>query len=250
MLVIARNKRKERELSTIKTKFLTLLRLGSRRRFILPNGAPKVKRINTIDAIDICSNKQLMKKHFTRAKIKTAPWFMLSYKDKTNNKIKKMFEKYGKIIAKHKNSSHGTGIFILETMNDYLNFKRNHDIESYIFEKYYNYSREYRIHVYKDKCFHAVRKLLKQQENKNKGKHLENCVFINEQNPKFNTPETWDTIKAECIKALKACKLDLGCLDVLVNKKGDFLILEVNSNPGLGEKGLQIYKEFLQKELK
>ena len=57
-------------------------------------------------------------------------------------------------------------------------------------------------------------------------------------------------IKTECIKALKACKLDLGCLDVLVNKKGDFLILEVNSNPGLGEKGLQIYKEFLQKELK
>ncbi len=249
LIVLARNKRKEKELGNVTTKFLTLLRLGSFRRFHFPKFAPKIKYINKIEAMEASSNKQMMKRHFTAAGVITAPWCMVSEKDKDDARIKEKLNLWKTIIAKHRYSSHGKGIYIIHSMTDYRNFKKNHNVEEYIFERYYTYSREYRVHVYKDKCFYAVRKLLKTGFEKDKGKHLDNCIFVNEENPKFNKPKTWNKIEKECVKALKSLHLDLGCVDVLVNKQGKFIIMEVNSNPGLGEKGLEIYKNFLQNNL-
>ena len=121
--------------------------------------------------------------------------------------------------------------------------------DSYIIEKYYNYSKEYRLHVTKDGCFYACRKMLKEDAEERWHRHDMNSVWIMEENPLFDKPSNWDSIVGECVKALNAVGLDIGACDVKVqSEKGkrndftpDFIILEINSAPSLGEVTAQKY---------
>mgnify|MGYP002764499577 FL=1 len=77
-------------------------------------------------------------------------------------------------------------------------------------------------------------------------RHDNNSVWIVEENPQFDKPTNWDTIVAECIKALNAVGLDIAAIDVKVqsaNKGQDpkFIILETNSAPSLGERTTEEY---------
>lgn len=222
--------------------------------------------INTAESCAISGNKIKMKERFTHGKIATAEWFMLRPKSvEYNNFTKKFFSskvnhaltKWKAIIVKRYNSSGGNGIFFIQTPDDFDIFIRHEDfcnedtnkVKYYIFERYYTYSREYRIHVTKNGYFLADRKMLIDDAEERWHRHANNSVWISEDNPKFDKPTNWDDIVTECINAMKSVGLDIAAFDVKVqnnkHKNPKFIILESNSAPSLGEQSLEAYKNIL-----
>ena len=156
------------------------------------------------------------------------------------------------IIAKRYNSSKGNGLFRItdeDSLNDFLNGKNDLEIKKWIFERFSTYTKEYRLHITKDGCFYACRKMLKNDAEVRWHRHDENSVWITEGNELFHKPSTWDAIVEDCVKALKSVGLDIAAFDIKVQsdnvREPKHLILECNSAPGLGEIGLNKYREKL-----
>lgn len=241
-------------LKQIETPIPVIYRMGSVTPLnkIFKRKIPKrYLEINSVQACRISGDKYLMKKRFNHARIKSAPWFTINSKDLNNQRIRHYLSKWKTIIAKRYNSSKGKGIYLIRSIEDYLKFRiqiqaEHYYVEDFIFERYYTYTKEYRLHVTKDKCFYACRKMLIENAQDRWHRHGNNSVFIYEENPKFDKPQNWDEIVNECINALKALKLDIAAFDVKVSKKGDFIIMESNSAPALGERGIQEYTKIIK----
>lgn len=222
--------------------------------------------INTSDACKISGNKILMKERFTHGKIPTAKWFIVKEGDVQrrndtgkyfSSKVNSALQKWGKIIVKRYNSSGGKGIYLISEPDDFDTFFRDPDgcahyvsrLKNYVFERYHTYSREYRIHVTKDGCFLADRKMLVDNAEERWHRHENNSVWISENNELFDKPTNWDKIVDSCVCALKSVGLDIAAFDVKVqnnkHKNPKWIIMESNSAPGLGENSIEEYKKIL-----
>lgn len=219
---------------------------------IFPRGVALNKPIIEINTAEACHNsgdKILMKQCFIRDHVKTANWSLLDDYDGVEFPS----------IIKHKNSCKGQGIYYIENEESLADFilNNNNSLQNYIIEKYYNYSKEYRLHVTKDGCFYTCRKMLKEDAEERWHRHDMNSVWIMEENPLFEKPSNWDLIVEECVKALNAVRLDIGACDIKVqSEKGrdrggnpEFIILEINSAPSFGENTLIKYEKQLKKML-
>ena len=227
----------------------TIFRMGSVTPTNLITKCKNPIEINSVNACRLSGNKILMKKRFKHAKVSIAEWFTLS--DHNVQKVDYYLNKWNKIIIKHKHSSQGNGIYLITNIEEYLNWFYNDcvDIHSYIFERYYPYSKEYRIHVTKNGYFSASRKMLKNDAEVRWHRHSNNSVWIKENNPLFDKPSNWDIIVKDCISALKSLGLDIAAFDVKTQtakyENPKFIILESNSAPALGENTLEKYKQEL-----
>lgn len=213
--------------------------------------------LNSKDAIRNSSSKLKMKRCFENNNVKTAPWIQFNNLETLNNFIQ---EVEFPIVAKSHNGSRGRGNTLIKNkidLDNFLNSKPN-NLNSYIFEKYCNYNKEYRLHVTKNGCFYSCRKMLKQEFKEHSNawqRHDDNCVWILEENELFDKPNNWNDIVKNCVEALNSCGLDFGACDLRVqnniDKKGnirenpDFIVVEINSAPSFGEKTLEKYIEIL-----
>lgn len=223
--------------------------------------SPKTKYvINDLEAIKNSASKFKMKNCFEEKNVTTAAWVIPN-----NQKELEFFcDKFegSSFIVKSEMGSRGEGLVFMENKEDvikwfntpYTQIKKQ-KYGNYLVEKYYNYSREYRLHINKDGCFYTCRKMLKTESETRWYRNDDNCVWITEQNEMFQKPFNWNKIVEECVKALNAVGLDFGACDVIVQSQRDkknnirqepkFIICEINSAPGLGEVGLEIYKKEL-----
>ena len=230
-----------------------IYRMGSQTPTTMITKQKRVLEINSPEACRLSGDKILMKTRFTRAKIPTAKWFTINPKDIDHEKIKHYLIKWGTLIIKHKHSSKGNGIYLIKSIEDYLQFlqDKQYPLQSYICEQYHNYSREYRVHVTKTGCFYACRKMLKQDAEVRWHRHENNSVWILEDNEMFDKPSNWNDVVNDCVKALKALNLDIAAFDVKIQtnkyKNPKYIILESNSAPALGDYGLEKYKQLLTK---
>lgn len=238
--------------------FRSIIRLGSttikdtdsQKNFVL---------CNSVDAIRNSSSKLLMKRCFAASGVKSALYYTLQDFLSPTLDRSKLFP----CVIKSHMGSRGRGNYLInsqEELNSWLTGHANHS--NYIVEKFHDYSREYRLHVTKDGCFYTCRKMLKNEtpDDKRWYRNDSNSVWIVENNPQFDKPSNWDTIVAECVKALNAVGLDVGACDVKVqsakDKKGrvrptpDFIVIEINSAPSFGEGTLQRYLEVIPQILK
>lgn len=239
----------------------TVLRLGSQTPIerIFPRGiklGKAIKEINTVEACKISGDKILMRNAFILNGVKCAVGTELNniednlhwelFIDNCGNEAKP----YPAII-KHIHSSKGQGIYYIQNAEELNNFIQTHNnLDKYIIEKYYTYSKEYRLHVTKDGCFYACRKMLKSDAEVRWHRHDNNSVWILEDNELFDKPNNWDEIVLECVKAMEAVGLDICAIDLKVQTKKDnpeFIILETNSAPSLGEITTIKYVEQLTK---
>jgi hypothetical protein len=157
--------------------------------------------------------------------------------------------------------SRGTGNYLLKTREEFDAFVAKHRGGNYIYERFHDYNREYRLHVTSDGCFYTCRKLLKEEtpERDRWFRNDSNSTWILENNPSFDRPTNWDAIVAECVKALNAVGLDFGACDVKVQsaknskdkdrKEPKFFIIEINSAPSFGTLTTQKYLEEIPKLL-
>lgn len=224
----------------------TILRLGSTTPTEEITKHPNPREINTAQACAISGNKIWMRQAFAEHNIPMAEGICTSRKED----LEAFLTEHGTIICKHIHSSKGKGIYLVKNLKELEQWIERHpDLNNYVFEKYYTYSREYRLHVTKDGCFYTCRKMLRNDADVRWHRHNENCVWLLEENPLFDKPTNWDEIVDSCVDALKAIGLDIAAFDIKVqNSKHEppkYIILESNSAPSLGLQGLEKYKETL-----
>lgn len=196
--------------------------------------------INSIEAIKVTSNKLLMKESFEEAQVATPKW--------TKEASKAELLKFP-IVAKHIMGSRGTGNYKLDTKKELAEFlRKKRNIECFIFEEFCSYVYEYRVHVSRLGVFLIWQKLRKKTTSKDRWwiYNNDNCAFISENNPLF-VKINIEKLNAISKKALQSVGLDIGSLDIKMNKKGEFKVIEINSAPSLGEVGINYYKNEIQK---
>lgn len=241
-----------------KLPFRSVIRFGSTTELedIHTQNGSRVE-LNSIESIKNSSSKIRMKNCFKEHNVKTAPFIISNNREEIlefarNNEFP--------IVKKSNFGSRGNGNTIIKTTEE-LERNLNGNLSSYVFEKYCNYNKEYRLHVTKNGCFYSCRKMLKQEFKDHPNawqRHDDNCVWILEQNENFDKPNNWDLpdgIVEHCVKALKSCGLDFGACDLRVqnntdregNRRAnpDFIVVEINSAPSFGEVTLEKYKEIL-----
>jgi len=209
--------------------------------------------INSVQAIKNSSNKLLMKEKFTEAGVKTADWW-------TTNQYGELFlseslivencqsrELPYPIVAKHIYGSRNRGNTLINSKEELETWMKGKTLNNYIFERFYNYSREYRLHVTEDGCFYTCRKMLKSEtpEEERWFRNDSNSVWVLENNPSFDKPINWNEVIEHSVKALKAVGLDIGAVDLRIQSSKhsngdtrdycDFIVLEINSAPSFGD---------------
>ena len=221
------------------TPFKSVIRLGSTTEVYdtVAHGGKRIE-INNVESIKISSNKKLMKQAFNTADVATADWW-------TGGDLKEWADEKFPIVAKHIHGSRGEGNTILYNKQQLENWLPNKTMSNYIFEKFYNYALEYRLHVTEDGCFYTCRKALKSDtpEEQSWYRNDSNCVWLLETNPAFRKPNSWNDIVADCVEALKTIGADILSFDVRVQSafKGngqpreyqEYILLECNSASSL-----------------
>lgn len=240
-------------------RFGSTTEIGDERRL----GGNRIE-INTPDSIRNSADKLKMKQCFTQAGVKTAKWGKANaYSSITNEGV--VYTQHDlpntilnyPIIAKHRFGARGEGNTKLDNQQELEAWMTGKTLSNYIFEKFYTYSREYRLHVsILGECFYTCRKMLRRDtpESETWHRHDDNCVWILEENPSFNKPGNWEAIVEDCVKALKSLGGDIMGFDVKMQgsskQNPEWIILESNSACSLGEMTTVKYKEHIPLVLK
>jgi glutathione synthase/RimK-type ligase-like ATP-grasp enzyme len=214
--------------------------------------------LNSVQAIKNSSNKLLMKSCFDRDSVKTADWISTTICSRQEFDNWFSENKYP-IVAKHIYGSRGRGNTKLNTQEELVAWMRGKTLGNYIFERFYNYSREYRLHVTENGCFYTCRKMLKENtpEDQRWFRNDSNSVWMLEDNPSFDKPVNWDEVVEHSVRALKAVGLDMGAVDLRIQSSKhpngdlrdycDFIVLEINSAPSFGDITVVKYAEEIPK---
>lgn len=240
----------------------SVVRLGSDTILndVVEKGGKRIE-VNTVEACKNSADKLRMKNCFKKLEVKTADWIPLTAQT-TEAEIKEFCKDNETFVLKSRFGSRGRGNTLCKGVDKLLEEIRGKDKSNYIIEKFYNYNREYRLHVTSEGCFYTCRKMLKENtpEKDRWFRNDSNSVWFMDNNPQFDRPVNWDNIVAECVKALNSVGLDFGACDLRVqsskNDKGgirenpDFIIVEINSAPSFGEQTLQHYLEEIPKIIK
>ena len=125
---------------------------------------PRIE-INTVQAVQNSRSKLLMKQKFTEAGVKTADWWTKDEHSFNQNGLTANGTMINQlpypIIAKSHFGQGGAGNTKLDNQAALEDWMRGKDLTGYIFEKFYNYSREYRLHVTQRENFLSWRKMRK-----------------------------------------------------------------------------------------
>lgn len=234
----------------IRTTVNTVVRFGS---FTPATGILSgYREINTVEACMTSSNKSAMKKLFAENNVKTAIWCNPTNQQELTTWIDGNDLSDKKMIIKSFRGSRGRGLYLVENQQEAIEFFTRRGYGGHIVEKFYNYNREYRLHIAKDGCFYTCRKMLKTDATERWYRNDSNSVWVIEENEAFDKPSNWDVIVEQCVNALNAVGLDVGACDVRVQsrqdngKHPDFIICEINSAPSFGDITAQKYKQKLE----
>ena len=206
--------------------------------------------INSVESIKNSSSKLRMKQCFDKAGVRTAKWGQANNEEELLILANSLTENWKSfLVSKSLYGSRGIGNTLIKNEEQLRNWCNNRHLNNYIFEKYYNYTREYRLHISEEGCFYTCRKLLKEGTPNDKKwmRNEETCVWILEENPSFNKPSNWNLIVEDCVKALKSIGADVLSFDVRTSKDEDWILIECNSASSFGEKTLQKYIEEIPK---
>jgi glutathione synthase/RimK-type ligase-like ATP-grasp enzyme len=229
---------------------LAVVRLGS----LTPTGRifptqRDVVEINTVDAIQNSRNKLLMKDCFAKLKIPQAEWWTFDKKLNTTDLpyplvIKRIYGFQGRGMELVHNS---------EEMNNWISHHPNK--EEWFIEKFFNGSREYRLHVAKGiGCFMTWRKLRTKEATERWFFNSVNSNWVGEEHELFDKPSNWLKLVKVATDCLEATGLDIGAVDIRIQSSKEenpkFIICEINSAPALGDYGITVYREIIKQLIK
>lgn len=216
-----------------------LLRLGSTTPLV---SKYKYLELNSIKGVKVSSNKILMKKCFDDVQARHSDYIYTS----NVKHLKEFFNKHKILIAKHKHSCKGKGIYYIDSEEALNELIQKINISDYIFEEYRFFPKEYRVHIdVNTGCFYACLKKLNKDADVEWHKHGNNSTFVH-LTPMDKYPDCWDEMIEDCKKVMRMIDLTICCFDVLCSND-DFILLESNTAPALGSYGLTYYSNHLMK---
>lgn len=202
--------------------------------------------INSINSIRTSSNKLRMKEAFDRAGVKTAPWFTVVTRQELIATATLVTDNWAtSLVCKAHFGSQGRGNTLIANQAELEAWMVGKTLPNYLFEKFVNYSNEYRLHITSEGCFYTCRKAMRRDTPENERWHFHDstCVWLLETNPDFNRPDNWDEIVEDCKNALREIGADVLSFDVKVQSATsngerrayrDYILLECNSASSLG----------------
>lgn len=115
-----------------------------------------------------------------------------------------------------------------------------------LYTQYIKKEHEYRLHVFGDEVFFVQRKARKlevpdEEVNWQIRNHDNGFIYANKD------VEVGELFKEIAVKSIKALGLDFGAVDLIVTKKGEPYVLEINTAPGLTGTTLEKYCEQFNK---
>lgn len=228
----------------------SIVRLGSRtstqEAFPKSYNRRPIVEINTVESIENSRDKLRMKACFDRAGVPHAPWFTVDVMRAKvrDNELADLFP----VLAKRITGFKGHGMRKLDNQAQLEEFLRG-NTNGYYFEQFKNFAREYRIHCTRNGSFMTWRKLRRADAEQRWFFNSANCNWVGENHELFNRPTNFEAIERHCVQALEATGLDIGSFDVRIQsaqqRNPQYILVEVNSAPSLGEQGIEIYKEVL-----
>ena len=231
---------------SIPTDKRAVVRLGSLTPTtrIFPNHRDIVE-INTVEAIQNSRSKLRMKECFKKLNVPQAIWWD-SYQALANNNEKLPYP----LVVKRVFGFQGRGMELIHNEDELNEWKNKHNPDGFFFEKFYDYAREYRLHV-ADKVgvFLSWRKLRTKEAKERWFFNSINSNWVGENHELFDKPKCWKAMEEAAINCIKATGLDIGAVDIRVqsNKQANpqFIVCEINSAPALGKEGIIKYKEVI-----
>lgn len=223
--------------------FKSVVRFGSTTEIedTVAKGGNRIE-INSVQSIKNSASKLLMKQKFFEAGVCTADHIRFDNLEDLINEAVVITDNWkNKLVAKAHFGSKGKGNTLISNEDELVQWSEGRTLNNYIFEKFFNYGHEFRLHVTEDGCFYACRKALKQNvpEDQKWRRHDDICVWLLEENENFCKPNSWKDIERDCVTALKSIGADILSFDVKVqtpfSKDGsqreyqDYILLECNS---------------------
>ena len=187
------------------------------------NGYTNHNIINSVQAIKNCIDKENALRTLRKNKVKCLKCYSL--KSKIGLFLATFYIKRGLVLRKEKE------LKLVSNLKDFLKYYKYYDYFTVKEDKVL----EYRVIMFKNKPLRTTLKL------NNRGNFQ-----LKQDNSKFIDVK-WirgDIIR-NCRKATELLKIDLCGIDVLVNKKFDIRIIEVNSGMRLCRKSCEILKDVL-----
>lgn len=252
----------------VPSQYRTVIRFGSTTPVekIFKKGVmngKKIIEINTVQAIQNSRSKLLMKDCFLKENVRQAEWWVVNKTGKKDTFLACSGDKKEihitnlpyPILAKREFGFKGHGMHFFDSPDEFIPWLTKTNLTGYYFEKYYNYTKEYRLHCTEEGCFYTCRKMLKEDAKDRYYRNDSNCVWFLEENDKFDKPINWSDIEHDCVKALHATGLKIGAFDIKVQGNTDnkghkrdnpnYIIIEVNSAPAFGDITMEKYIEKL-----
>lgn len=246
-------------LSSVRTKGAYVVRLGSRTP--LTDYTNRVyhsaMEINTIDSIENSRNKLRMKNCFAGdERVQQSDWYLFSGNNISDANGDPLLPEDlpFPIVVKQICGFKGHGMVKCENPAELVAWMTSHNSNGYYMEQFKNFAKEYRLHATQERVFLSWRKLRKADAQERWFFNSTNCNWVNEDHELFSKPEIWEMMCEHACKAIKATGLSIGAVDVRVKSGArrleDFIILEVNSAPELGEVGTNYYYDEITKMVK
>lgn len=113
-----------------------------------------------------------------------------------------------------------------------------------LYTKYFKKESEYRVHVFKGQVIDIAQKRLVNVERRQAIEGVRNQLVRNLENGWIYAREgvnISEELKTACVKACSVLHLDFGAVDCATNDRGEYVIFEVNTAPGLEGTTLQRY---------
>lgn len=250
-----------------------ICRLGSltptRDCFATPRS--NVIEVNTIDAIQNSRSKLRMKACFATKNVPQAEWWELRGNNTTQMRnLDPTIDYHGHpersivessdlpypIVVKRIFGFQGHGMELIKNEQELKNWLDKHrSLDGWYFEKFYNYAREYRLHVARY-CgvILSWRKLRTKDAESRWFFNSLNSNWVGTDHGLFDKPKCWSAMEKAAIDCIEATGLDIGAVDIRVqsNTQEDpkFIVCEINSAPALGDLGIEVYKDTISKIIK
>lgn len=166
------------------------------------------------------------------------------------------------VICKISNGHSGLGIKKIDTKKELENEPKTFELDGEkreydIYCQFIDFDKEYRCMFVKDKCFIVNERVttIKNEKSIRTKKVDEKIDFIYVEQDFKKIPETFINKVTEIAKEIrKEIPLEIWALDVVVDKNGDFYVMETSSATGLGAAKMclayiAIYEDYYKKDL-
>ena len=203
----------------------------------------------TFESIGPAGDKFTSYIRLSLAGLPTIPSFFC-WHDKIESKKEEIISKFGlPLVAKQLSSQRGKGVYLLKSRKDFDSLSKDYPEGEFMFQKYCESEKEYRVLVLKGMVGAFERKIRTDPQE------FRSNVALGAREEFIDIKKIPPKMKEVAIKAAEALGIQIAGVDILIDKEGEMWLLEASRGPGLTydpkiSPELKSFASFFAEELK